>query len=668
MLIALQQAGAVRDTVPADSVVVESPLPGGAAAIARFLFNTVPQWVQIGGVFAGVVVGLAVAVIVWKRRERIVAWFRAKPPAWKMGFAAVMLVLLGGVGFVGLKSWNFMMHDNGFCTGCHVMNVPFRKFTASEHSELGCHDCHRQGMTANVRQLYQWVAERPEEIGAHAPVPNRICAECHIQRDADSTWKRISATAGHAIHLNARSPAMRDMQCVTCHGEEVHRFKPAEQTCAQSGCHDAVRIELGRMAGQSSLHCSTCHQFTAPTVEANPTDSARAALVPNQEQCLECHEMREQMRTFKPENDPHDGVCGACHNPHTQTTTKGAYQSCGTSNCHARSDTLTAMHRGLTGRHKLETCGACHVAHTWKAQATDCRSCHTGISDPAVRVPRPPNEFRPAPQGEPSASPLKVFPHGDASPTRRFHQPGSGAGDPVPLIPASFSGKTLTPLTIATTAFLPVAAGRIRSRPFFSQQADSARFAHARHESVTCTTCHTTTAAHGGLKGTARQCTACHHGNTAVGRACERCHAPLEIAPPRRLTVQVNLTVARAPVSRTVAFEHGRHANLTCEQCHAQDLRRSVQKSCESCHSEHHEVTRNCAGCHTSVRESHNRALHATGCGGSGCHVQERTAATTPARGVCLACHMEQADHKPGRECAPCHLSAWRPSPAAQVR
>jgi hypothetical protein len=638
---------------------VESPLPGGAAAVARFLFNSVPQWVQIGGVFAGVVVGIALVIILWRRRARILGWFQAKSPAWKGGFAAVLLVALGGMGFVGLKSWNFMMHDNGFCTGCHVMNVPFRKFTASEHSDLGCHDCHRQGMTANVRQLYQWVAERPEKIGAHAPVPNRICAECHIQRDADSTWKRISATAGHAIHLNARSPAMRDMQCVTCHGEAVHRFKPAEQTCAQSGCHDAVKIELGRMAGQSSLHCSTCHQFTAPAVETDPTDSARAALVPNQEQCLECHEMREQMRTFKPENDAHKGVCGSCHNPHTQTTTKGAYQSCATSNCHARSDTLTAMHRGLTGRHKLETCGACHVAHTWKAQATDCKSCHTGIADPAVRV-RPPNDAAPSSPG----GGLRALPHSDAPSPRPYHQPPPVPGGGVPLIPASWSGTSA-----ATPAFLAAAVRRNQTRPFFrSSQGDSARFAHARHESVSCTTCHTTNAQHGGLRATARQCTACHHGNTALGRACERCHAPVELAPAKQLTVQVNLTVARAPVTRTVAFEHGRHARLTCEQCHAPDLKRAVQKTCESCHTDHHEATRNCVSCHTSVRDSHNRALHGSGCGGAGCHFQEKTPAVTPARAVCLACHTAQADHKPDRECAGCHLSAWRPTPAVPGR
>jgi hypothetical protein len=362
--------------------------------------------------------------------------------------------------------------------------------------------------------------------------------------------------------------------------------------------------------------------------------------------------MRAQMRTFKPENDPHNGVCGSCHNPHTQTSPKGAFQTCATSNCHARSDTLTAMHRGLTGRHKLETCGACHVAHTWKAQATDCKSCHTGITDPAVRV-RPPDDDRPH-----NASPPN--PHGDALPSGvdRVLTLPSGA---IRLRPASWQdGKTATP------ASLDWGARRDPTRPFFrAAQGDSAKFAHARHESVSCVTCHTTTTQHGGLKATARQCTACHHGNTAVGRNCASCHSADELAPRRAITTRVRLTVAQAPVDKTLPFEHGRHARVTCDQCHAQDLARTVQQTCTSCHADHHEATRDCASCHPPSRTTHTRALHLTGCAGSGCHDQEKTPATTPVRATCLACHQEQKDHKSGRECAPCHLSTWRTNAAS---
>jgi hypothetical protein len=89
-----------------------------------------------------------------------------------------------------------------------------------------------------------------------------------------------------------------------------------------------------------------------------------------------------------------------------------------------------------------------------------------------------------------------------------------------------------------------------------------------------------------------------------------------------------------------------------------------VEKTCASCHADHHAATRSCTSCHPSARATHTRELHVAGCAGSGCHVRETTAAVTPARAVCLSCHQEQVAHKPGRECAPCHLSAWRPSAA----
>lgn len=696
----LQQAATSRDTASVDSVVVESPLPGGFAGFFRFLFSTVPQWVQIAGAFVGAIVALVVLVVAWRRRREIVHWFSARSRGWKLGFAAITLLVLGGVGFAGAKSWNFMMHDNDFCTGCHVMEQPFRQFTASEHSQLNCHDCHQQGMAANVRQLYQWVAERPEEIGAHAPVPNRICAGCHIQNDPDSTWQRISATAGHAVHLNPRSPAMRAMECVTCHGEEVHRFKPASETCAQSGCHSDLRVELGAMAAQTSLHCSTCHNFTAPAVEANPTDSARVALGPTSDQCLECHQMRERLAEFRPVDEPHGAVCGTCHNPHTQTTPAGAFQTCATSNCHARADTLTPFHRGLR-QHRLETCGACHSAHTWATGGTNCRDCHTGITDPAVRV-RPPETQRshaPVPgTSVPGASvPGAPAPGASVPRTRGTHAPIRSVSG---LVPASWSGSRQ-----AATARAPHAVGRGRwrrsprrdaltaargadgatpvdrvsrrsgvtapptqqvplpARESPRQQRDTSRFEHQRHESVSCTTCHTTTDQHGGLKRAARQCSACHHGNTAVGRACERCHQPDELSTTYRIATPVALTVWPTPRTRPLDFAHTRHQTLACAECHTATITRAVEKTCQSCHVQHHDAARTCASCHPPARAVHTRAVHETGCGGSGCHTSATTATTaavTPVRAVCVACHDEHAAHKPGGECATCHLSAWR--------
>ena len=654
-----RQGAQVPDTLRADSIAVESPLPSPALGVVRFLFNTVPQWVQIGGVFLGAAVALVLAFLAWRHRVALGAWFGAKSRAWKMGFAAITLMILGGIGFAGSWSWNYMMHDNEFCAGCHIMDEPFQRFGSSEHAKLKCHDCHRQSIFASTLELYIQVTERPDKIPPHATVPNAICSECHIQRDADSTWKRVSATAGHQVHLNPRSPLLSRMECTTCHAQEVHRFKPASETCAQSGCHDDVKVELGKMAQQTDLHCIVCHEFTVPAVEGNPIDSSRAALVPTDQQCLGCHEMRERMGRFRPENEPHDAKCGSCHNPHTQTTPTGAFQSCATSGCHARSDTLTAMHRNL-GRHKLETCGACHGAHTWKADAVDCKSCHTGITDPAVRTRPPTDHPSIRSSGGSVPSPARGVDLVVPSPHR------ARQGAPLSLIPASWGGTRQ-----AGGAFSPPPAGRGRWRGDDGaalnvasapprQGRDTTRFEHARHASVTCTTCHSTRAGHGDLKqSVARDCQGCHHGNNATARNCVACHTAGEIGAAHPVATTFALSVWPQPRSRSVAFAHEQHGRLECATCHTDNRQRTVERTCASCHSEHHTPERSCASCHPPAKDTHTRAVHATGCAASGCHERERGTAVSPVRATCLACHAELRDHKVGRECAPCHLSAW---------
>jgi nitrate/TMAO reductase-like tetraheme cytochrome c subunit len=690
-LLAQQQA-AMPDTTPLDSIAAIPELPSPALRVVRFMFNTVPQWVQIGGVFLAAIVAIALAVVAWRNRVAIGTWFGDRSRAWKMGFAAIVLVVVAGMGFAGLSTWNYMMHDNEFCSGCHIMGEPFQRFGTSEHAKLNCHDCHRQSIFASMWELYVQVTERPTEIPEHRKVPNAICSECHVRDDPDSTWQRVSATAGHQVHLNPASPVMSRVECVTCHGLEVHRFRPVAETCAQSGCHDDIRVELGAMAQQTDLHCTVCHEFTVPATEGLPIDSSRATFAPGEQQCLGCHAMRDRLQSFAPENEPHGAKCASCHNAHVQTTAAGAYQSCATSGCHAQSDTLTAMHRSL-GNHRLQTCGACHGAHAWTANAVDCRSCHTGITDPAVRT-RPPGAAAGAPMPHPAGSaPVQEAPaYGrDALlPTHSPHParaPSAGAspagGDvvmPTPgrqpaldLQPASWSG-----IRKAGAALEPLPAGRERwrgpaahvndlsatagavPRAGPSQGRDTLRFEHTRHESVSCTTCHSTSTGHGSLRvSVARDCQGCHHADNATGRDCARCHTSEEIRLVRQLTTPVALTVWTAPRQRELPFAHARHEGVTCATCHGVARTRTMERTCASCHAEHHTPSADCASCHPPARTTHTRELHLTGCGASGCHATESTAAVTPVRTTCLACHAEQRDHMVNRECATCHLSDW---------
>jgi nitrate/TMAO reductase-like tetraheme cytochrome c subunit len=356
------------------------PLPGGVADVVRFLFH-VPQWIQIGGAVLAAIAAIGVATLAWRRRSEIAGWIRTRSAALQAALAVLLLAVITAAAWAGAESWDYMHHDNAFCTGCHVMGESFRKFRQSEHADLSCHDCHQQSLYASARQVYLWVLERPEEIGAHSPVPNERCVSCHVTERPDSVWQRISSTAGHRVHLESDSSALGDVMCVTCHGVEVHRFVPARETCGQADCHseEDTDVVLGEMAtAATGMHCLACHDFTAPVPEATPLDTAITALRPGSGKCLGWHEMEKVMADFRPRADPHRGACGACHDPHTQTTPDAAFETCTGSGCHTEPAESTRFHRGLHDG-VLAECGRCHGAHDWRVSGTECVACHDDL-------------------------------------------------------------------------------------------------------------------------------------------------------------------------------------------------------------------------------------------------------------------------------------------------
>jgi hypothetical protein len=133
-----------------------------------------------------------------------------------------------------------------------------------------------------------------------------------------------------------------------------------------------TRIVLGDMAsGETEFHCVVCHQFAAPL------DGERAeALVPSIDDCGGCHEMEPLIHDFVSLTDPHDAVCGSCHNPHDQTTPAAAAETCASAGCHEMPESLTPFHRGLPDG-VADDCMECHTAHTWVVDGDDCTACHT---------------------------------------------------------------------------------------------------------------------------------------------------------------------------------------------------------------------------------------------------------------------------------------------------
>jgi len=331
--IALQQVSTIAaDGV--DTARVRTPLPGGVGAAVRAMFNA-PSWLQITVLALAGATFIGLLGLLWVRRAAIIAWLKTRSRGWKIAFAGLSVLILTGAATFSVASWKYTQHDNDFCIACHVMTPAWTRFQHSEHRKLLCHDCHQQSIFASMRQLYLWVAERPSDIPPHAKVPTATCATCHNQTNPDSVWKRILATAGHSVHLRNDNPKLRGVQCVTCHGAEVHHFVPVDKTCGQSNCHQNITIKLGKMAGQTSLHCTGCHNFTEPVGEefAIAPDSARLHLVPTGAKCLECHQMRQRLAKalleLDPEKEAHKGVCGSCHDPHKQSTTASAFESCG---------------------------------------------------------------------------------------------------------------------------------------------------------------------------------------------------------------------------------------------------------------------------------------------------------------------------------------------------
>lgn len=647
---ALQQIATAIDTA-----VVESPLPGGVAELVRFLMNTVPTWVQVGGVILGAIVAVIALVSLVRNRGPLAAWFASRDRGFRIALGAVAFLILAGAAGAGAATWNYTQHSNEFCVSCHVMNPAFHKFSNAEnkHAELSCHDCHQQSMYASARQVYLWVAERPEEIGEHAKIRNEICATCHITGDT-ARWQRVASTAGHRVHLESDSTALANLQCVTCHGVEVHRFRPVAETCGQSGCHspDSTRLTLGKMAGQTVRHCTSCHGFTIDVPALATRDSAVGTLVPGRAQCLGCHEMRAVLADFDERRDPHGGKCGSCHNPHTQETPAAAASSCATSGCHAnwRDE---PFHVGASHRAVGSQCLTCHVPHAATVDASDCQACHEAVRARGVR--RPPLRFDTSAalrRGDTlSAPPPSAHaPEGLSS----WHSPPH-RGDPFPRD----AGDDEAPIAADEWTPEPHASGVLDLQ---APAAAADTFPHARHEKLACLVCHQTGSGHGRLTFEApRGCAICHH-QDPVRAQCETCHRSEDYGTPKPKTITITVPGSDSRL-RPVDFLHATHSARVCTECHTTPVTLAlapVKSECRDCHAEHHAVERQCSACHqiadpklahTSPQIAHQRC--------DACHTRTTIERLTPNRNFCGTCHAaNRSNHYEPRECTVCHFLA----------
>jgi hypothetical protein len=212
-----------------------------------------------------------------------------------------------------------------------------------------------------------------------------------------------------------------------------------------------------------------------------------------------------------------------------------------------------------------------------------------------------------------------------------------------------------TPARLASNGGAPAYAG-------------SEKFSHNRHRGVTCTSCHGTGTAHGALLvKTEADCQRCHHSTTPGGamsgapaRTCTSCHASSQLRTAIAETLTVKLSVWKEPRAKVLAFPHDQHGSVACVSCHSTPVTMAVPASgnCASCHEKHHTPDNRCMSCHATPKAAHTREAH-LGCQSAQCHAPQSVSALKPQRNVCLTCHSDKVNHKPGKECAACHQVEW---------
>jgi hypothetical protein len=679
LLLAQAAAEPVQDTVRVlaphgesviDSVALRSPLPDPFVPVVQWIFQK-PPWLMLGGLLVAFLLAATAAFLLWRHRSKVGGalggWFAARRRGVLFALAGGSALALLAALVMGWKTYDYVMHDNDFCRGCHIFvpsgQVVERPDTGSyllvnavegPHQKLECHACHPFEIEAQTKEFVAWITERPEAVPPHAKVPRETCEGCHVTGEAKETWQRIAATAGHRVHLESDSLQGRGIECLTCHARTAHRFAPADSTCGQANCHVSTEIRLAGMRSQTDLHCSTCHAFTADVPALATRDSARGHLVPTRLECTQCHEMRRMLADFRPERDPHLGTCGMCHNPHEQETPQAARKTCATEGCHADWRDVP-FHVGAAHRDAAAECTTCHVPHDARVDASNCAECHEAIRE-RTRL-RPPVPFD-------TAAAVRRSVQGAHLPRTLLREPPRPQPPPAPPPAREPRGKGDVPPADPLLSGPPLASGTGWRGLVPTAAADS--FEHERHRSLACIVCHTTSRTEGALNfEVPRGCQLCHHQNArrqaAAGRdECARCHQADELVTPYQAQVQVAVE-DRPPRVHTAGFSHERHAELVCTTCHTTPVTLEpapAVAACSDCHDEHHTERRQCAECHQGEpMVAAHRPVQAAHQDCDACHAEATVARLTPDRSFCATCHEPQREgHHPSRECTTCHF------------
>ena len=459
----------------------------------------------------------------------------------------------------------------------------------------------------------------------HIAVQGETCAACHAGALAASGFDHTSVGYG--------------MDCDACHGEtdwaptrrDPHPGFPLADAHAELSCGDC---HAPNRPDPQPTACLGCH--------AIDRDAARPSHAPMPEACLDCHTAKawrpvtyDHAETWPLTGSHQVAGCGDCHK---NREFAGTVRVC--LGCHA-DDRQRARpdHAGLP-----ERCESCHSTTAWSpadlnhdpywrlngAHATaDCAGCH-----PGGRYSNTPRDCASC--------------HRDQRPAQPDH---------------SDFAETCESCH-STTAWRPAALDHDRFFPLTGL-----------HVGADCAACHPG----GRYEGTPDTCRACHAQDAA------RAALPHDGFPPDCAQCHSTAGWAGATFDHDLVYAlEGRHVQLPCASCHADDRFHGTPRTCLGCHADDRAAARpdhtgfpeRCTACHNQDAWmpgllNHDQFWPLAGqhaiadC--NACHLGGRFAGTPR---DCVGCHRADAAavvaprHTDFPDsCLDCHTdAAWRPA------
>ena len=477
-------------------------------------------------------------------------------------------------------------------------------------------------ITANVAfgQDIETLVMPGKVIIGHADLESE-CSNCHKMFDKSgqkelclNCHEEVAEDFKSSLGFHGRFETARTGQCTDCHTE--HKGREADIVGLDEKEFDHSFTDYELIGKHIETACADCHEDNNKYREASSG-------------CIDCHR----------EDDVHEdsmgSACGDCHTPTDWVEVEFNHDVTG---------------YPLIGKHLQAECDGCHEDQTFRNAPTDCNACHAE----------------------------------DDAHEGRSGNKCENCHNPTDWNDTSFDHSRDTDFELLEKHALLTCDDCHSETPFADELQTSCISCHLEddehkgHNGETCENCHNesdwsdTTFDHDTqtdfiLRGghTEVQCTDCHIEpvfEVSLEASCNSCHLDDDVHESTLGTQCANCH-SETDWSDPVFFDHdltafpllGKHASVTCNDCHETQAYKEAETSCHSCHTEddfHNGNFENqCHDCHNPVAWESWQFDHDTQTDFplTGAHVNVN----------CESCHRVPLEiiRATGETCSDCHRS-----------